>query len=180
MARQRSGSNVSSVWDALMGTDSNVYSAHRDQPEDALGMDNDQFNSYMEQLAVASPGTYLSLRHRLYKLLLKDMVKSIDNIVHGALVEGKYGLGQEELINTEINKNAPTSVRQIFKEMDDSIGGFVPSVPRQESNNITMAICRSMKDTLDSYVVERIMKRNRGTAALGSAQKAAEMNMYEP
>jgi hypothetical protein len=175
----REGSVAGSVSSLFSAGGTFKYSKHRDDPTDFLGLDNDQFNAYMEQLAMTSPGAYLAIRHRVYKLLIKGVIKYMDDLIHDSLTEGRFD--GEQVLTGEFMAafDKHPGVQQIFNEMRKTFGddGFKPRIPRQEANQITMGVCAGLKDVIMEKVVDKILNRNRVSHALGSAQKQAELNL---
>jgi len=149
------------------------FSKHRDDPMDALGVDNEEFNSYIEQLAYTSPGDYIKIRHKIFATLIKEVVKDINKLVFEAMTEGTVK-------GTSIISGLTLSAggEAITNEMRKNLGNpFKPSIPKREANNIAMSIVDNMRQTLGTLVVDRIMNKNQLYSVLGNAQRQADMKL---
>lgn len=166
---------MSTISSLISGITENEYSKHRDDPMDALGVDNDEFNSYIEQIAYTSPGDYIKIRHKIFAMLIRKVVKDMNKLIYDVMTKGT--IDDESIIGDM--KFSSQATKDIIKEMRATFNGdgFKPSVPRKETNNIAMSIVDNIRQNLATLVVDRIMNKNNLSQALGSAQRQADMNL---
>lgn len=154
--------------------DGKNYREFRSDPNDVLGNDHEDFMSYLEQIAFMSVGTYISVKHKVFQVLIKDITTFVSDLIYEFLTEGRFH--GNYLIEDKHFANAPEPVKKIYAEMKAELGGFNPNFSKMKADQVAMSFASAIKENMKHQVIEPVMSSNLTNEALGRAKTASVMN----